>query len=144
MAKERVLGEGFEIEVDVLPDHLRFRVTGGADSLALSLAYWTAIWRVVERTGIDNLLVLEELEPFPDPDAGVFEAVVGNLVRLGFRRTRIAFVDLKEETQANEFGLLLSNEQGIPMMMFSNQQYAERWLRFGDPATNKNAPRPRP
>jgi len=131
MSRERVLGEGFELEVDVFTDHLRFRVFGGADSLALSLAYWTAIWALVERTGITNLLVLEDLEPFPDAEPSVFEAAVAHLVKLGFCRTRIAFVDLKEETQANEYGLLLSNEQGIAMMMFSNEQYAERWLRFG-------------
>ncbi len=139
MNRERVQGNGFELDIDTYADHLRIRVSGGADSLALSLSYWAAIWGVVERTGINNLLVLEDLEPFPDPDAGVFEAVVANLVRLGFRRTRIAFVDLKEETEANEYGLLLSNEQGIPMMMFSNEQYAERWLRFGADATQQNS-----
>lgn len=131
MSRERLLGEGYAIDVDVTPERLRFHVSGGSDSLALSLAYWTAIWAVVERTGISNLLVLEDLEPFQDADLSVFETVVNHLVQLGFRSTRIAFVDLKEETQANEYGMLLSNEHGIPMMMFSNEQYAERWLRFG-------------
>ncbi len=84
MGRERVLGEGFELDVDVFADHLRYRVFGGADSLALSLA-------------------------------------------------------LKEETQANAFGLLLSNEQDIPMMMFSNEQYAERGLRFGADAPQPNS-----
>ncbi len=131
MSSERVLGEGFELEVGLFADHLRIRVFGGADSLALSLAYWTAIWGVVERTGVTNLLVLEDLEPFPEPDLSVFKTVVARLVQLGFCSTRIAFVDLNEETEANEHGMLLSNEQGISMMMFSNEQFAERWLRFG-------------
>ena len=131
MSIEHIQGNGFALEVGVHTDYLRIRVHGGADSLALSLEYWRAIWALVERTRLTNLLVLEDLEPYPDADPSVFEAVVDNLVNLGFRTTRIAFVDLNEETQANEYGLLLSNEQGIAMMMFSNEQYAERWLRFG-------------
>lgn len=131
MSTQQLQGKGFTIAIEERPGYLRAEVSGGEDSQAVSVAYWTLLGEECVRRGTSNLLVVEALEPYPNPEADVFEAVTDAMASAGFRGIRVAFVDTKEEVEANEYGMIIGAEKGLDIMMFSNESYCERWLRFG-------------
>lgn len=133
METQRVEGPGFTIELEVRPGFLRALVRGSEDTLAVSTAYWTRIGAECRRRGASAVLVVEDLPPWPDAGPGVFDAVTDAMAAAGFRDIRCAFVDLHEEVEANEFGMMIGADKGLTSMIFSNESYAERWLRFGSP-----------
>lgn len=134
MPTEYLHGPGFSIALDERPGFLHALVSGEEDTLAVSIAYWSAIGKVCQQRGARSILVIENLPPFDDPRPEVFEAVTDAMANAGLRGVRVAFVDAREEVQANEYGMLIGAEKGLSIMMFSNESYAERWLRFGSPS----------
>lgn len=133
MSTQRLEGPGYTIDLEERADYLRAFVRGSDDSLALSVAYWMHLGAECIRRGTTAILVLEDLPPFPDPAPEIFEAVTDAMVVAGFCGIRCAFVDLKEEVEANEYGMIVGADKGLTIMMFSNESYADRWLRFGSP-----------
>ena len=133
MTPQRLEGPGFTIELEERPGFLRALVRGAQDTVAVSTAYWNRLGEESRRRGASAILVLEDLPPWPDADPEVFEAVTDAMVAAGFRDIRCAFVDLHEEVEANEYGMIVGADKGLTIMMFSNESYAERWLRFGSP-----------
>jgi len=131
MAIEQLEGPGFTIELDRRPDHVRAVVRGSADSREVSVAYWHVLGEACRRHHSSAAMVLEDLPPFEAPDANDFEAVTDAMAAAGFTTIRCAFVDLREETEANEMGMLIGAEKGLECMIFSNESYAAHWLRFG-------------
>jgi hypothetical protein len=127
----REQGPGFEIEYAEYPGYLRVLVSGPEDSPRISVAYWTAIGRACVARGVQNLLVIEDLPPYPQVGADDFEAVTSAMADAGLDKVRVAFVDAQEEVEANEYGMIVGAEKGLNIMMFSNESYAARWLRFG-------------
>lgn len=124
-------GPGFDIELAKHHGYLRAHVRGGADSVVVSVAYWTALGTECRHRAATCLLVIEELEPFGDPGPDVFETVTDAMVEAGFRDIRLAFVDAREEVEANEMGMIVGADKGLAMMMFSSESIADHWLRFG-------------
>lgn len=120
---------GFLLEVEMQPGYLRAKVSEGQDSPALSLAYWTLLANECRRLGARKLLVVEDLVPCEVTDAE-FEALFADMVDMGFRNVTVAFVPLRASLQTNERGSLLGVEFGLDLMVFSDESYAVRWLRF--------------
>ncbi|HWT16124.1 MAG TPA: hypothetical protein VN581_10100 [Patescibacteria group bacterium] len=134
MTPQRIEGPGFTIDLEERADFLRAVVHGGEDTLAVSTAYWNLLGAECKRRRAKAILVVEDLDPWPDAGPEVFEAVTDAMVVAGFGDIRCAFVDLREEVEANEFGMIVGAGKGLTIMMFSNESYAERWLRFGSPS----------
>lgn len=126
----KIRGEGFEIDLDDRDGYLRALVAGGSDSLAISLAYWTALGQACAQHQATNLLVVEDLDPF---DAGpeALELVCDAMVRAGLDRVRVAFVDVQEVGHVNESGMMIGFDKGLTLMLFSTESLADLWLRFG-------------
>jgi len=126
----KIHGDGFALDIDNRDGYLRAFVAGGSDSLAISLAYWTALGQECARRGATNLLVVEDLDPF---DAGpeALELVCDTMVEVGLDRVRVAFVDVQEVGQVNESGMMVGFDKGLTLMLFSTESLADRWLRFG-------------
>lgn len=126
----KIHGEGFALDLDDRDGYLRAFVAGGSDSLAISLAYWTALGQECARRKAANLLVVEDLDPF---DAGpeALELVCDTMVLVGLDRVRVAFVDVQEIGDVNESGMMVGFDKGLTLMLFSTESLADRWLRFG-------------
>lgn len=120
---------GFLLEIEPQPGYLRAKVSEGQDSPAVSLAYWTLLGDECRRSGARKMLVIEDLEPCEVTDAE-FEALFEEMVGMGFRNVTVAFVPLRASLQTNERGSLLGVEFGLDLMVFSDESYAVRWLRF--------------
>lgn len=129
MAKTEFQGEGFRVQTEIRPGHLRAFVFDGADSLAVSLAYWTHLREQCRQTGQRNLLVVENLVPAHVGEEE-FNALIAAMVGMGYQELRVAFVSLQAPLQTNEQGMILGNEQGLTLMAFSSESVAERWIRF--------------
>lgn len=120
---------GFRMEVEEQPGYLKARVSDGQDSPALSLAYWTLLGKECRNRGVRKMLVIEDLVPCEVTDAE-FEALFEDMVAMGFQNVTVAFVPLRASLQTNERGSLLGVEFGLDLMVFSDESYAVRWLRF--------------
>jgi hypothetical protein len=137
VSTQRLEGPGFTIDLEERAGFLRALVLGNEDTLAVSTAYWARLGAECQRRGARALLVLEDLPPWPDAGPEIFEAVTDAMAAAGFRDIRCAFVDLHEEVEANEYGMIVGADKGLTIMMFSNESYAERWLRFGSPRSEE-------
>lgn len=126
----KIEGDGFQIALRECTGYLRAFVSGGADSLAVSTAYWRALGDECTKRGIDNLLVVEDLDPF---DAGpeALDLVCATMLDAGLDRVRVAFVDVQEDSDVNESGMMVGFDRGLTLMLFSTESLADRWLRFG-------------
>ncbi|MBP6078541.1 MAG: hypothetical protein KA505_07015 [Xanthomonadales bacterium] len=133
VSTQRLEGPGFTIDLEDRAGFLRAIVHGAEDTLSVSTAYWARLGDECQRRGARAILVLEDLPAWPNAGPEIFEAVTDAMVAAGFRDIRCAFVDLHEEVEANEYGMIVGAEKGLTIMMFSNESYAERWLRFGSP-----------
>ena len=123
-------GEGFEIVLEDRDGYLRAFVAGGSDSLAVSLAYWTALGQACVQHKATNLLVVEDLDPFDAPPEAL-ELVCDTMVLAGLDRVRVAFVDVQEVGHVNESGMMIGFDKGLTLMLFSTESLADLWLRFG-------------
>ncbi len=126
----KIHGDGYTIELTDSNGYLRAFVDGGADSLAISMDYWTVLGRECTRRGVTNLLVVEDLDPF-DADASALDQVCDCMVQAGLDRVRVAFVDVQEVGDVNESGMMVGFDKGLTLMLFSTVSLADRWLRFG-------------
>lgn len=120
---------GFLLEIEEQPAYLRAKVSEGQDSPAVSLAYWTLLGNECRRRSVRKMLVVEDLEPCEVTDAE-FEALFEDMVGMGFQSVTVAFVPLRASLQTNERGSLLGVEYDLNLMVFSDESYAIRWLRF--------------
>lgn len=131
MKSQRLEGPGFTIELEERPGYLRALVSGKEDSVSISTAYWALLGAECRHRGVHALLVVEDLPAWPNVGPDVFEAVTDAMVASGFLEIRCAFVDMREEVEANEYGMIVGAEKGLTSLIFSNESYAERWLRYG-------------
>lgn len=129
MTAELIHGEGFSVSLQRMEGFLRAHVFGGRDSLEVSIAMWRLLGRECERRGIRKLLVVEDLDA--GLDMAEIEQLIDAVVDYGFRGMQVAFVDLRQETNANEHGEILAVERGVTGRVFPDEAQARRWLRFG-------------
>lgn len=129
MAKSTHPGNGFILDVEDRPGYLRAYVHGGQDCLQVAIDYWTLLWAECERRGSRKLLVVEDLVP-AEISEDALNTLVVTMVGLGYSQVRIAFVSLQSPEQLNEQGAILGAEQGLVATVFTDESYADRWLRY--------------
>jgi hypothetical protein len=123
-------GDGFRINLESNPGFLRAHVTGGEDSLEVSLAIWRLLGNECRLRGASRLLVVEDLRGRLTPaEVGV---MVETLYAEGFPDVRIAFVELAGSLAAGEHGEILAIELGFTVQAFSREADARHWLLYGD------------
>lgn len=122
-------GAGFRICFDDEPDYLRAYVFDGADSLAVSTAMWHMLGEECRAVSARRLLVLEDL--LSTVEVPELSQVVDAVFAAGLIDVRIAFVELRDDIQGNEFAESLCLERGMTIRIFSNETEARRWLVYG-------------
>lgn len=122
-------GDGFRISLEPNPGYLRAHVTGGEDSLQMSLAVWRLLGNECRMRGVDRLLVVEDLAGKLSPEeVGV---MIETLYAEGFPDVRIAFVELAGSLAAGEHGEILALELGFTVQTFNREADARHWLFYG-------------
>ncbi len=131
MSGSRIVeGPGFKIRYDVEPGYLRAHVYEGTDSLEVSLAMWRMLGDECRTAGATRLLLLEELKGSIDREG--IEETIDAMDHAGLAAFRIAFVELLDDIEGNEYGEILCLERGIIVRVFSDEDTARRWLLYGD------------
>lgn len=102
-------------------------VTGGKDTLEISMDFWSEIAEKCKTLQRDKLLVEED---FPNA-LQVFEMyrLGEHLAELKLAGIKIAFVDRRlEQQELNDFCLTVAQNRGIYGMMFNDAETAQKWL----------------
>ena len=123
-------GEGFRIDLQPQPGFLRAHVTGGEDSLAVSLAIWRLLGEECRARGTTHLMVVEELAGTLSLDE--VGTMIETLHAEGFPDVRIAFVDLAGSLSVGEHGEILAIERGFAVQAFLHEAEARHWLLYGE------------
>jgi hypothetical protein len=122
-------GPGFRIRFQQESGFLRAHVFDGVDSIEVSEAMWRLLGAECRASGMDRLLVLEDLEA--TVDIGELGRVIQAMEAAGFRYIRTAFVELRDDIQGSEHGGILCLERGMLIRVFSDETEARRWLMYG-------------
>lgn len=131
MSASRIVdGPGFRIRYDNQPGYLRAHVYDGVDSRQVSVAMWRMLADECRANGATRLLLLEELRG--SIDRGELEETIDAMDHAGLAAFRIAFVELLDDIEGNEYGEILCRERGIIVRVFSDEDTARRWLLYGD------------
>lgn len=122
----------YELRFESRGDYLRVEVSGPADSLEVSLAYWRDIADECERRGTRALLVADlfENEPLKPAEVGrVIEAMRDTYMQ----HVRVAYCELNSAVVSQaEHGELTAREAGFTVRVFASEHEAELWLRYGE------------
>lgn len=112
--------------------HLRAGVSGYGGSLETTVAYWSAIGEEIRQARPLSLLVVDQMEGGPMPEAQLPQFIDAMLGR-GFEGLRIAYVEghLEQLAQA-EAAEILACEKGFNVRVFVNEMDAAVWLRHGE------------
>ncbi len=124
-------GEGFRMQVSVHGSYLRAYVFDGLDSLQVSIAMWRLAAEHCRLHGVRQLLLVEDLTD--TVEMAEIGDVVAAMLELGLADYRIAFVELQDDVQGSEHGEILALEQGMAIMVFSQESEARQWLLYGSP-----------
>ncbi len=117
----------YRLEFELRDHYLVARVSGDADSVAISLAYWAEIGVECRARGAGRVLVIEELKQKPTAFE-VFE-VASRLREVGMGGIAIAFVDTElDQLPENLFGETVATNRGILGKVFNRVPDAEAWL----------------
>lgn len=106
-------------------------VTGG---VAENLDRWRRIAREMRASGMRQLLVLDDAlgDPMAEQEIGRLVAAVSPLLPAG---VQIAYVlrDIRH-IEISELAAFQARQLGHDIMIFSDRETAERWLRYGEHA----------
>lgn len=117
----------YHLTFEPRPHYLVARVSGEADSVAISLAYWAEVAAECRARGMARVLVIEELKQKPTPFE-VFE-VASRLREVGMGGIVIAFVDTDlDQLPENLFGETVATNRGLVGKVFNSVADAEAWL----------------
>ena len=118
----------FEIVFSAHPAGLKARVQGEG-SLENTLAYWQAIVAELEARPTPALLLIDETrgDPLPEQD---WQQLVEAMKGKGLDQLRIAHVK-PLGLQSIEYCELFALEAGMRARVFSNEDEAVTWLRYG-------------
>lgn len=112
--------------------HLRAAVSGYVGSLETTIAYWSAIGEEIRQARPLSLLVVDQMEGGPMPEAQLPQLVDAMNGR-GFEGLRIAYVEGHLEQLAQAEGAeILAREGGFNVRVFANEMDAAVWLRHGE------------
>ncbi len=123
-------GPGFKVRYANEQGYLRAHVYDGIDSRQVSVAMWTMLADECRVRGATRLLLLEELQG--SVDRGEIEETIEAMDHAGLAAFRIAFVELLDDIEGNEYGEILCRERGIIVRVFNDEDSARRWLLYGD------------
>ena len=131
MSGERIVtGPGFSIRYSNEPGYLRAHVFDGTDSQAVSVAMWRMLGEECRALAVTRLLVVEELEGEVSADA--IAPVNQAMLDVGLIAVRIAFVELLDGVENNEYGEILCRELGMTVRVHTREDAARHWLLYGD------------
>lgn len=130
--KRHIDGDGFQLELEPQRHCLRAYVHGGADSMQVSLSYWTVLAEACRQAGTRRLLVVEDLTPWHAAEED-FQRVMDTLRNAGLDQVQIAFTSLQAPVDVNELGVIVGMEQGMWVRLFASERDAALWLGVGSP-----------
>ena len=117
----------YRLEFESRPHYLDAKVSGDADSVAISLAYWAEVAAECRARGAARVLVIETMKQKPTAFE-VFE-VASRLREVGMGGIVIAFVDTElDQLPENLFGETVATNRGILGKVFISVPLAEAWL----------------
>ena len=119
----------YRLEFEPRKNYLVATVSGDADSVAVSLAYWAEVAAECRKRGAARVLVIETMKQKPTAFE-VFE-VASRLreVGMGGIVIAIAFVDTElDQLPENLFGETVATNRGILGKVFNRVPDAEAWL----------------
>lgn len=129
--QRKIVGDGFELHVSVVAGILRAQVEGPHDTLAISMAYWTKIVEERTRSGLQRVLVIENLEETGSLDD--LMPLLDHLIKLDLVGCKVAFVDSgSSQRSAQEHMTIVAREHGILAGVFGDENEAMIWLRHGE------------
>ena len=128
--KRHIDGDGFQLEIETHRNYLRGFVHDGADSMQVSLSYWTLLAEACRQEGARRLLVVEDLVPWRAAEAD-FQRLMEALRRCGLDQVQVAFTSLQTPIDVNEMGVIVGMEQGMWTRLFNNERDAALWLGLG-------------
>lgn len=130
MSNTRVVnGPGFRIRYDDEAGYLRAYVYDGTDSVAVSVAMWRMV--AAESAAVDArcILVLEDLQG--TVSIGQISQVIDVVLEVARPGMRVAFVELRDDMEGNELGMILCRENGLDCRVFTNETEGRNWLLYG-------------
>ena len=122
----------FEIAFTPVDCGLRACVTGINGTLETTLSYWRRIAAEARRTQPAALLVVDAIYGEPPPPEHLHEVVLA-MKDEGISHLRVAYVaeDVAQIPQI-ELAVLMANENGFKIRIFSEEREAVSWLRYGE------------
>ena len=122
----------FEIAFTQVDRSLRAYVTGINGTLETTLSYWRQIAAEVRRIQPAALLVVDAIYGEPPPPEHLQEVVLA-MKDEGISHLRVAYVadDVAQIPQI-ELAVLMANENGFKVRIFSEEREAVSWLRYGE------------
>jgi hypothetical protein len=116
----------YSIEYTDSGSYLRASVSGGHDSMAISLAYWREIADAARRRGAQRVLVVENFQT-QVPLLDVFQ--VAEQIPLIIEGLTVAFVDERfEHFEENRFAEDVAVNRGAVGKVFATEEAAILWL----------------
>ena len=122
----------FEIAFTQVDCGLRAYVTGINGTLETTLSYWRRIAAEARRIFPAALLVVDAIYGEPPPPEHLWQVVLA-MKEEGVSQLRVAYVaeDVAQIPQI-ELAVLMANENGFNMRIFSEEREALQWLRYGE------------
>jgi uncharacterized radical SAM superfamily Fe-S cluster-containing enzyme len=122
----------FEVAFTQVDCGLRAYVTGINGTLETTLSYWRQIAAEARRTDPAALLVVDAIYGEPPPPEHLHEVVLA-MKDEGVSHLRVAYVaeDVAQIPQI-ELAVLMANENGFKVRIFSEEREAVSWLRYGE------------
>lgn len=122
----------FEIAFTQVDRGLRAYVTGINGTLETTLSYWRRIAAEARRLGPATLLVVDAIYGEPPPPEHLREVVLA-MKDEGISHLRVAYVaeDVAQIPRI-ELAVLMANENGFKVRIFSEEREAVSWLRYGE------------
>lgn len=117
----------YTIEFQQRPTYLYALVSGKNDSLEVTRKYWMEILEECRQSGVEKLLVEEDLERSLSMQE-IYE-FAAEYSLMGFREILVAFVDrYPSHQQLNRFGELVATNRGSRIRVFDTVTEAKQWL----------------
>ena len=122
----------FEIAFSQVDGVLRAYVTGINGTLETTLSYWRGIAAEARRVKPAALLVVDAIYGEPPPPEHLRQVVLA-MKDEGISHLRVAYVaeDVAQIPQI-ELAVLMANENGFNMRIFSEEREGLLWLRYGE------------